>query len=208
MPVGIEPIQVTYPPADELGYPQLLEVVLAALPTKPYVLLGESFSGPLAVMAAARRPGGLRGMILCATFIRCPIPLVPRWAAGLVRAPVFRLYPAVGYLRFLLGKSSSAALRTLAAEALRPVRPRVLACRVREVVRVDVAGLLSACAVPVLYIRGLQDWVVPRSAMRAVLQAAPSAELALLPGPHMVLQTNPVAAADAITGFTGRIGAV
>src|SRR4051812_12496722 len=55
LPPQIRPIAVNYPPDQPLDYAQLLPLVLAALPEdQPFVLLGESFSGPLAIMAAAR----------------------------------------------------------------------------------------------------------------------------------------------------------
>ena len=208
LPAEIEPVLVAYPPDAELGYAQLLALVLAAVPGRPFVLLGESFSGPLAVMAAATRPVGLRGLVLCASFIKCPVPLVPKWARHVAQPWLFRLYPALGYLRFLAGKSASPTLRSLVAEALAQVQPGVLAHRVREVVSVNVGDLLAGCAGPVLYLRGQQDRVVPRSAMRAVAQAKPSLEQVLVPGPHMVLQSNPEAAAAAIVGFIRRVGAV
>ncbi|MBL8941444.1 MAG: hypothetical protein JNM69_43260, partial [Archangium sp.] len=37
------------------------------LPDEPFVLVAESFSGPLAISLAARRPAALRALILIAT---------------------------------------------------------------------------------------------------------------------------------------------
>ena len=67
LPSPLRPIVVAYPGNEKLGYDALRQRVMAALPTEePFVILGESFSGPLALMAAAiclRRllPGGLVG---------------------------------------------------------------------------------------------------------------------------------------------------
>jgi pimeloyl-ACP methyl ester carboxylesterase len=64
----LQPVIVPYPPREVLGYDELLSLVLEALPrSSPFILLGESFSGPLALMAAATLPKGLRGVILCAS---------------------------------------------------------------------------------------------------------------------------------------------
>ena len=53
-----------YPPN---SYQDLLPYVLELLSTQgDYVLLGWSFSGPLALMAACTRPSGLRAVVLCA----------------------------------------------------------------------------------------------------------------------------------------------
>src|SRR4051812_43266913 len=73
LPPDLRPLVVTYPTEEPLGYEQLLAHVLERLPTSaPFVLLGESFSGPLALMASSRSPVGLRGVILCASFVRNP----------------------------------------------------------------------------------------------------------------------------------------
>src|SRR5690349_15943355 len=88
---------LNYPADEPLDYEQLLPQVLAALPSdRPFVLLGESFSGPLAVMAAATRPVGLLGVILCATFVRNPLWLRPAWLRHFARPLVFRSATKIG----------------------------------------------------------------------------------------------------------------
>src|ERR1051325_2082913 len=75
LPPELHPLVVTYPPEEPIGYDELLPRVLDHLPTStPFVLLGESFSGPLALMVAARSPTGLRVVIVCASFVRNPLP--------------------------------------------------------------------------------------------------------------------------------------
>ena len=70
---GLEPIVVSYPCREVLDVQGLLHVIEGALPTEPYILVAESFSGPLAVRVAARRPLGLRGLVLVASFVRSPL---------------------------------------------------------------------------------------------------------------------------------------
>ncbi len=75
---SIGTLVVTYPKDVPMNYDQLEALVTAALPTdRPFVLLGESFSGPLAIRIAARRPEFLVGLVLCVTFARNPYS----WAA-------------------------------------------------------------------------------------------------------------------------------
>ena len=51
---------VPYPPDIPLGYDELETLVRAALPAHgPFIILGESFSGPLAIRIAARPPPAL-----------------------------------------------------------------------------------------------------------------------------------------------------
>ena len=72
---AIRPLVVTYPPNERLGYAELAERVETQLPAADdYVLLGESFSGPVATLLAGRHPPGLRGLILACSFVRSPHP--------------------------------------------------------------------------------------------------------------------------------------
>jgi pimeloyl-ACP methyl ester carboxylesterase len=208
LPPAIRPIVVSYPTDQELGYEELLPVVRKALPRgAPFVLLGESFGGPLALRVAATRPAGLTAIILCASFISCPHPFVPAWIAPLVPVLPFRAFPRFSQLKALLGRYSTAELRALSREALSLVTPRVLAGRTREVIRVNVVSELTGLDCPVLYIQGKHDFVVPGGNLRRILRIKPEVQHVQLPAPHMVLQTKPEQAARAITGFIADITA-
>src|SRR5687768_6580861 len=85
-PAKVAVVTVAYPPGGANTYEDLLPRVRAILPSdRPFHLLGWSFSGPLALMAAADRAPLLRGVILASSFVRNPVPLVPRWARHLAR---------------------------------------------------------------------------------------------------------------------------
>src|SRR5579863_3225723 len=77
---SVETSVVRYPPDEPLGYAELLPRVRAELPQSgPFVLLGESFSGPLAIMLAGEAPAGLRGVMLSASFATNPVRWFPRF---------------------------------------------------------------------------------------------------------------------------------
>jgi len=68
---------IAYPVDQPLGYAELEAFVREALPRdRPYVVLGESFSGPIAIRLAADPPAGLAGVVLCVTFAKNPYPLL------------------------------------------------------------------------------------------------------------------------------------
>ena len=132
LPGWIHPVVVSYPRTEELGYAELLPLAASFLPTDaPFVILGESFSGPLAVMLAAESPAGLKGVVLCASFVRKPFRTLPAWLGMLCIGPIFRLWPAVLRLRSLPIRGELRALLPLALAAIRSVRPEVVASRVR-----------------------------------------------------------------------------
>jgi pimeloyl-[acyl-carrier protein] methyl ester esterase len=206
LPSEIRPIPFSYPKDKMLGYADLLSLVLAAIPRdSPFVLLGESFAGPLALMAAAKHPPGLVGVILCATFVRNPLWLRPRWLRHFARPLPFRMYPMAARLKAHIFGYATTELTALKAEALTDVRPEVIAHRVRSTLTVNVIAELAACNVPLLYLRGDHDLLVPRQNLREITALRSTVKVAHFPSPHMILQTHPAAAAEAIASFIKTI---
>lgn len=201
----IEALQATarvirYPTAERLDYPALEAFVRQNLPVEePYVLLGESFSGPIAISIAARPPRDLRGVILCCTFASNPHPLL-RGAT-----PLLGLLPAKPPLRLLetllCGHFATPVLREALSRTLKQVSPEVLRSRMATVLRSNRPADLQAIRLPVLYLRAREDRVVPPSAGSRILAAVPHARLVELVAPHFLLQTVPEEAAAAIEAF-------
>jgi pimeloyl-[acyl-carrier protein] methyl ester esterase len=95
---GVNVISVSYPTDRVLGYAELTQIARESLsPDEPFVLLGESFSGPIAISLAASAPPGLLGLVLCCTFARSPLRL-----SSVVRQ-VLRMLPACAIPQSLLG---------------------------------------------------------------------------------------------------------
>jgi len=207
LPPDIDGEPVAYPPDEPLGYEGLLPLVEAAAARGgDFVVVGESFSGPLALLLAARSPLGLRGVVLCATFIRFPLP-VPARFRGWVRAWMFRWQPLGIVAWVLLGRRARGGLGRMLRDAVRSVSPEALAARARAVAAVDVTAELRDCPVPVLSLRAAGDLVVRRGCAEAIRAARPATEEVVLPGPHLVLQTAPEEAAAALAAFCRRVAA-
>ena len=206
---GIVPLVIDYPRDQDLGYaelvPRVMNILAALPPGEPFVLLGESFGGPLAIRIAASHPPGLRALILSASFVSCPHAWGAKWSAPLVGAWPFRLFVPYTRLKELLGAYANGALAKLSQQAIAAVAPHVFAHRVREVIRVDVRAELAACDLPMLYIQGEHDMVVPAANLQRILRIHPGISVARLPAPHMVLQTRPALAAQAIRDFVNTV---
>jgi pimeloyl-ACP methyl ester carboxylesterase len=204
-PEGVDTVAVGYPAGPDNGYEDLLPLVRAQLPAdRPFFLLGWSFSGPLALMISAERPAQLRGVILAASFVKTPVPYLPRWAHRLATPGLFRFYPAASRTKALLGGYGTPEVRQLLAEAHRKAGATALACRARAALAVDASAALAACPVPVLYLRARKDGVIPASRADEIARARPSMEIADIDGPHLALVTNPAAAWAAIDAFMAR----
>ncbi|HUQ71006.1 MAG TPA: alpha/beta hydrolase, partial [Planctomycetaceae bacterium] len=176
------------------------------LPTEaPFAIVGESFSGPLAIMAAATRPTNLRGVILSASFIRSPAWIRLKGLHRLIVPQLLIGFPVLARAKTLLSRYSTPEVRELLREALATVRPEVLAERLRSVLQVDVSQQVAECAAPILYLRGEEDFVVPHRNAAEILALAPSMQIAKIPAPHLVMQTQPALAAAAIAEFLSTV---
>jgi pimeloyl-ACP methyl ester carboxylesterase len=189
-----------------MGYETLVSVISPCLPTHgSYFLLGESFSGPLSLMLAATARRGLRGVILCASFIRNPT-YVPSFLRFIVGAWMFHWTPQLAQAKVLFAGYSTPELSSLLARAHSRVPPSVMAQRIRSILSTDCKKPLEECPVPVAYIRGTRDRVVPPKNFREILPANPSVREFAIEAPHLILQTQPRAAAEAIATFVRDAG--
>jgi pimeloyl-[acyl-carrier protein] methyl ester esterase len=198
----IEPHVVAYPTQVPLGYDDLLPLVQRALPTtEPFVLLGESFGGPLALHIAAQCPHNLRGLILAGSFISCPVRFSPRWSTALIHPLPFRAFTSLVKLKAKLGLYATPEHYSLSVSAISQVAPEVFAHRVREIIRVDATAELRACPSPILYLQGERDLVVPNFNLERMLKVRGDIRVARIASSHMILKTQPAAALQAIRKF-------
>ena len=194
---------VAYPPDKPLGYEALAARVADSLGPERVVLLGESFSGPVAVMIAARWPDRVAGLILAGTFTRSPLPpFLVRLGATLKP----RRIPDLLIRSKLMGWRDDPALFSVLRRIADTSSPSVIRRRLREIAAVDVGRDLARVGAPVLVLHGDRDRLVPQRSVRNALQGNPRAAHRLLDAPHMVLQFRPAEAAREIAAFVRRIG--
>lgn len=192
---------VSYPANKALGYAELEALVRAEVPDHgPYAILGESFSGPIAVSLAAATSQRLLGLILCCTFVRNPHPVLSGLRSLVGLMPV-SFAPIVLMRHMLLGRFSTKVLCTALVNSLAQVSPLALHARIRAALEVDVADKMSMVQVPVLYLRAAHDRVVPKGASELVLRCNPRVQCVELDAPHFLLQTVPAEAAKVIAHF-------
>ena len=208
-PRRISPRVVSFPPDAALGYDELLPLARAALPASGrFVLLAESFSGPLAVRLAAERPPGLAALILAATFLHRPLNPLLHPLRALVGARFFG-YPMPRALvrHFLAGPDAPAAIVDEVRAAMSAVPPEVVAHRSREALEVDVREALAGVEAPILYLGPTRDRLIRTDVGEELLALRPDAEVALIDAPHMILQRCPHASLARIEAFLARPGA-
>ena len=201
----LDPIVVSYPADRPYGYPELEAIARATLPQdRAFVMVAESFSGPIAVAIAASHPHGLRGLILCCSFVRNPVPATRFLGRYLNLLPTRPVMPMLDWL--LLGRFSSEMLRTALRGALNSVSPAALRARLKAVLRVDARPELARVEVPILYIRASEDRMISSSAQGTIADVSPQLRVEEVIGPHLLLQVAPSAAAECVKRFVRDLG--
>jgi pimeloyl-[acyl-carrier protein] methyl ester esterase len=195
---------IGYPADRPLGYAELESLVRQALPERErYVLLAESFSGPIAIRVAAAPPPGLAALILCGTFAKNPFPWLRAVRVLAVRLP-FKSLPRWLRAPLLWGSGDPRRAPTRAERASAVVDKEVIRRRLHEVLTVDVTACLADITLPTLILGATRDRIVPRSAARLLVQRTRHAEVEEIDGPHLLLQSRPAESAAAVLRFLRR----
>ena len=199
--------QVIAYPAAPLDYAALEAFVRARLPPdRPFIVLAESFSGPLGAALRADPPPGMRALILCCSFVRNPRPLLAP-LRHLLGAVPFGAMPGIALRQALLAPFSTPELQAQLATALAHVPPGVLRQRLRAVITADATRVFARGSLPVLYLRARHDRLVPPANAMQILRLAPGTQLIEVDAPHMLLQVAPAAAANAVAAFCASLSA-
>jgi pimeloyl-ACP methyl ester carboxylesterase len=195
---------ISYPVDVPLSYDELLPLVRARLPAGDFIVIGESFSGPLALRLAMDATPGLRGIVLGASFARLDLPLKSVLASVAKFVPVHRI-PMHVLAFVLLGRWAAPEFRLELAAALSRVSSEVLTARARATLDIDLVKGARRVALPLLYLKASADRLIPSSAAQSIASIAPAMTIQEITAPHFLFQTAPEVCADAIQRFSEAI---
>lgn len=182
----------SYPTNAQLDYGALCAEVERELPERLHVIVAESFSGPIALEIASRRPPGLQALVLSASFAANPRPWLSVLFGRFLGAWCFRRQVPTWTIRALLaGPDAPAELCRAIQDTVKLVNPEVMAFRLREVIKSDAAAALRNCPVPIFYLHGTKDRLLGNGALNRLSTSRPDMTVIDVPGPHMLLQAAP-----------------
>jgi pimeloyl-ACP methyl ester carboxylesterase len=183
---------IPYPADRALTYPALCDHVRHNLPNQNYAIVAESFSGPIALEIANRKPKGLKAIILSASFARNPRPvLLPLLSFLLTFSPLQPTIPVSMIRMFLLGRDAPPEHCRELQALLQAVAPEVVGLRLREIVQLDAIAALKNCSVPLFYLNATEDRLLGKGVLRFLSATRPDMRVFHVPGPHMLLQALP-----------------
>lgn len=182
-------------------YDSLAKALSTRLGVAPFILLGESFSGPIAYRLALRQPIGLRGVIFAASFLTCPntalallrhlpIPLVLATQPSLLRA-------------LCLGKTANDEVVRCVQTEIRQLDQTLVHARLATLASLQAPQ--QRLGLPCLHLWPQQDRLVVSGVARQLANACSDLRQLPLDGPHFILQTQPQRCAQAIRCFMQEV---
>ena len=172
----------------------------AFLPRDPFVLVAESFSGPIGATLAYDPPPGMRGIVFVATFLSPPRGALLASALPIGTALAFPGFPALAS-RLALGRSADATMVKRLDLTIRGLGGDLMRARLRALGGLRAAGRSE---LPALYLRATADWLVPRSKVADFEDAFPRLRVEDVDGTHFLLQTSPRPCAALIEAFAAE----
>ena len=181
-----------------LSYAELAELVTAQLPDdEDFIIVAESFGGPIAYLIAKNAPQHLKFVVYAASYIDSPNKLLLkfRFILPLIFKLSARLPDKILNLALLGGMGSLAHIHKLKALLLGfPVS--LFSHRLNELARLSMP--LDKTDVKAIYIRPRSDYLVTDSGYLSVAKWHKAVHRIETEGTHFLFQSNPLACAKII----------
>ena len=199
---------ISYCEHEALSYRQLVNRLQQQLPAdEPFIMIAESFAGPLALMLSERADHNLKAVVLCATFVSNPRPWLSKLAPLLLHEWLVGIPPRKWMARlFITGRDAPDSMLEHMFEIHKTVSPAVIIERLYSVFRVDVRDTLKNCAVPLLHLYGKRDHLILKYSRDEIQQIRPDIASVQIDGPHFLLQTHPGSCMSTISDFLSKNG--
>lgn len=180
-------------------YPSLAKKIAADLPPGPLILLGESFSSPLALLISAQERQRVTALILAGGF--CSSPVSPALSLIPVR-PLFLIRPPASILRmFLAGPEAPRSLIQRLSKAIRSVSSGTLTERVRVILALQEKDCPAPEGVPTLLLQARQDAMIPWDTQSRLERHFVEPTVVWIDSPHLLLAARPEACREAVLAF-------
>lgn len=189
---------ISYPQNTEMNYQALADYVYKQLPkNEDYILIAESFSGPVAYLLALMKPEHLKSVIFFASFLRNPRPIALSLCKFLPMSILLSFpIPKVIVRLFLLGKSINKSTMSLFVNTLDKVPKRMMAFRLKELSQFHAQKRLNNMRTT--YVQAINDKLVSSKSVRPFKELVENIIILKVEAPHFILQANSLVCAKII----------
>ena len=187
-------VKVIKYPNKKLSYKELISYVVKKLPSKEFILLAESFSGYIAYEIALLKPKNLKHIILVATFLKNPRPLL----INLIFSKYILLLPIPKFIikRVFLSTFIPNKTIELFKSAIKSVSYEVLYFRIKQIKNLN--PKLQQIEIFATYIQATNDYLVTKNAIKQWQKVFRNLKIYKVNGGHLILQSNPTKCAKII----------
>lgn len=185
-----------YPEREYLSYGELADLVRGIVPLdSPYIVIAESFSGPVAALLSADPEGDLRTVVFVGSFVVRPFGNIGSWCSRLIPGALLGHRLPRWFIRwFLTGDEGILELQNAVGE----VRNDVLKARIRDAMSIDVEAAFGRSRVRAVCLVPKGDRILSRMTVLAFLRARPDTQVITVAGPHCLLHCAPQLCVEAI----------
>jgi len=209
-----KPFLLTYPDPDyeviklpitsNQDYNTLVLNVREHLPKIDFVLVGESFSGPIAAALASDKSLPMKGVIFVATFLSPPNPMLLNFAKWIPFQFMSNLPLAKHVLKNLLfERDTKNDLLLSFKRVLNDIPPEIIRQRLEAIRGLKQKNEFQK--IPALCLVASHDKLVPKNNSQEFKKFFEEISVQEIRGSHFLLQTNPKDCGKAIFAFIDRL---
>lgn len=191
-------LEVISLPNSPLSYEELINYIVEKLPEEDdYGLLGESFSGPIAIHIASRNMKNLKALCLVATFAK-----TPHWSYSYLSQIIkyipklLTLTKKVGHI--ILSNSFNKNQQLNLQHSLTQINEETFKSRLMAVSHINYESLLEKIKVPTIIINAKKDLIVDKK-VALKLNKIKKSRTYWIDAPHFILQTKAKEVIDLLT---------
>jgi pimeloyl-ACP methyl ester carboxylesterase len=178
-------------------YDTLVEYVKSKLPNEDFMLVAESFSGPIGVVLAQSNIPNLKAIVFVATFLSTPrLSLIK-----IVRQLPIKLFSKLPfatavYRFFMFGSHAPKDVVSQFQKVLAELPSETLKQRLLAIESLSLGA--DKIDLPAVYIRAEEDRLVSYDKSSEIKEVFSSLSVKTIKGPHFIIQTNPEECAEVI----------
>jgi surfactin synthase thioesterase subunit len=189
---------ISLPQSGAQDYATLTNHVKSQLPKSNFIIIAESFSGPIAARLSQQNIVDLKGIVFVATFLSSPNKILLSLVKYLPIKSLMKLPLADFFIKMLfLGKQVNQSLLEKFKTIVNQVPTNVLKQRMQTMQNLKFQAFTSS--VPSMYIQSNQDRLVTKSKVNEFQKCFVQIEIQNINGPHFILQAHPKNTAGIIT---------
>ena len=181
---------ISYDTKKEQSYDDLTQSVLEQLPKEAFIIIAESFSGPIAYQIALQHPNHLKSIIFVATFLENPRIILLKILNILPLKFLFALPIPTSIIKtFLLGKEIDEKAILLFKNTFKKLDPKIISFRLQEIA--NLPKIEKKLNLNITYIQATKDKLVPDLSIKKFKKAFKNVDVYKIAAPHLVLQAKP-----------------